>query len=517
MSIHPEIADVLAGRRRWCVPVGDCRAVLASIPDGSARCCVTSPPYWGLRDYGIDGQLGLEATPEQYVANMVDVFREVRRVLADDGTLWLNLGDSYAGSGKGGNPPDSPHQKQATNRGSIVGQTARDAARTMLAGMDRCVGFKPKDLVGIPWRVAFALQAQEYQGEIKRELDRIWLAAMIDAEGCIFIHKRKAGQSNGQGYERKSDSYGSGLEVANTCEAVVRRCMEIVGKGSICHQDGFGRKKRIFRWNLRSNESRNVLCEVYPYLVAKQHEARLSIGCPSSGVDAEKAHASLIALHNGHAPTIDFAAPAPMFRPGWYLRQDVIWQKPNPMPESVTDRCTKAHEYVFLLAKAERYFYDAEAIAEKMVSSDMRPPNGAGQGTMPGERPSSGTRLRMPPIGGVKHADAVGGTYSGEEREWPDKRNARSVWSISPKPFHEAHFATMPEALADRCVRAGSEVGDLVIDPFGGAGTTGLVSIKHGRRYVGPELNPEYAAIASRRITEADTHLFTPQAAGVQA
>ena len=190
------------------VIVGDCIEGMRTLPDQSVHTCVTSPPYFGLRDYGMAGQIGLEDTPDAFVARLVDVFREVRRVLRDDGTLWLNLGDSYAGGGRGGNPPDSPHQKQATSAGAVSVQHRK---------LDVPTGLKPKDLIGIPWRVAFALQAD-----------------------------------------------------------------------------------------------------------------------------------------------------------GWYLRQDIIWHKPNPMPESVTDRCTKAHEYVFMLSKSARYFFDAEAIAERAIKPGVR-------------------------------------------------------------------------------------------------------------------------------------------------
>jgi DNA modification methylase len=320
--MHPEIADVLAGRRRWCVPVGDCLDVLASMPDGCARCCVTSPPYWGLRDYGVDGQLGLESTPEEYVANMVAVFREVRRVLADDATAWVNLGDSYVAGGE-----------RATGRNDTDRETPGGRGGSFRGGERRKTGqrggLKPKNLVGIPWRVAFALQAD-----------------------------------------------------------------------------------------------------------------------------------------------------------GWWLRQDIIWHKPNPMPESVTDRCTKAHEYVFLLAKAERYFYNAEAIKER----------GAGGGRFNGAP------------GGQPCPDR--GDNARQDMTPTENRNKRSVWTVTPEPFPEAHFATYPPKLIEPCILAGSEVGDLIIDPFNGAGTTGLVSVKHGRRYVGPDLNPAYADIARRRIAEADTHLF---------
>ena len=271
--------------------VGDVRTSLSSIPDGSVQTCITSPPYWGLRDYGNDGQLGLESTPDEYVASMVAVFAEVWRVLADDGTLWLNLGDSY-----------SP------------------------AKLDSA-GLKHKDLVGIPWRLAFALQAD-----------------------------------------------------------------------------------------------------------------------------------------------------------GWYLRQDIIWQKPNPMPESVRDRCTKSHEYLFLLTKSARYYFDNKAI-KKEPSANLGTTNIRFGGNKYGDSDDP------------KHATKSGNTYVDS-----GTRNKRSVWTINTKPFKGAHFAVMPEALVEPCVLAGSKVGDLVLDPFAGSGTVGVVALRNGRDFVGVELNPDYAQLADDRI-----------------
>ncbi len=298
---------------------GDVRQRLAELPDGSVQTCVTSPPYWGLRDYGHDGQIGLERTPEEYVAEMVTVFREVRRVLADNGALWLNVGDSYNGA--------APNR--SGQHGFKDGQSNR-AARHSVGGV---ADLKPKDLVGIPWRLAFALQAD-----------------------------------------------------------------------------------------------------------------------------------------------------------GWWLRQDIIWAKPNPMPESVTDRCTKAHEYVFLLTKSARYFYDAAAITEPSANLGV-------------------TDIRF---GGAKYGDSDDPkhqTKSGNTYVDSGTRNRRSVWQIATKPYAGAHFAVMPEALAEPCVLAGSRPGDLVLDPFTGSGTVGVVALRHGRDFVGVELNPEYAALAEARIYD-DGPLF---------
>lgn len=368
--------------------VGDCRERLAEIPDGSVHTCVTSPPYFGLRDYGHDGQLGLEPTPGEFVGAMVSVFREVRRVLRDDGTLWLNLGDSYASIG-GGYSEDGSRGKA-----SVISPKTQ---RAVLKGRNRSGhgGLKPKDLIGIPWRVALALQED-----------------------------------------------------------------------------------------------------------------------------------------------------------GWYLRQDIIWHKPNPMPESVTDRCTKAHEYVFLLSKGPRYYFDADAIAERAEKGDAgstfdggKTALHQGQRMAVGDRPqarrarelaekhgltdahiaairsagvSDAGKALTTTNGAGKNTDevtqlaaeakaALGGYY----REFliPDKRNKRSVWTVATQPFKEAHFATYPPDLIEPCILAGAPKGGIVLDPFGGAGTTGLVADRLGRDATLIELNPEYAEMARRRIA-GDAGMF---------
>ena len=309
--------------------VGDCRESMALLPDQYAQTCVTSPPYFGLRDYGHDGQLGLEQTPEEYVAALVSVFREVRRVLRDDGTLWLNLGDSYAAA-RGGSTPPAETLAGGVNGwapdGSRVNRDRHDGYNP--ARNAGAIGLKHKDLIGIPWRVAFALQAD-----------------------------------------------------------------------------------------------------------------------------------------------------------GWYLRQDIIWHKPNPMPESVKDRCTKAHEYVFLLSKQERYFFDADAIKEPVAQSSVAR---LSQPTI--ERQVGSARVPGKTNGNMK---AVGST---------ELRNRRSVWTVTTKPFKGAHFATFPPDLIEPCILAGSRAGDRVLDPFGGAGTTGLVANRHGRDAILCELNPEYVALAKTRL-----------------
>lgn len=279
---------------------GDCLQTLKTLPDQSVHCCVTGPPYFGLRDYGHGGQIGLEQTPDEFVRKLVEVFREVRRVLRDDGTLWMNLGDSYAAE-RGGT-----HQPAETLAGGVGGKTL-DGARVNRGRADsynpsrnaKAIGLKHKDLIGIPWRVAFALQAD-----------------------------------------------------------------------------------------------------------------------------------------------------------GWFLRQDIIWFKPNPMPESVADRCTKAHEYIFLLAKSERYYYNQQVLREPCVT------------------------------------DAF------------SLRNKRSVWTVTTKSPGVDHHATYPMDLITPCILAGCPEGGVVLDPFMGSGTTAIAAAMNQRKYLGCELNPRYVEIAEKRLQD---------------
>ena len=306
---------------------GDCRETMrAWAADGvRAQMCVTSPPYFGLRDYGHPGQIGLEQTPEQYVAAMVEVFRCVRDVLADDGTLWLNIGDSYAATTRnlGRNDAGRNFTGGGGNKEGSGNPGRQGSARANMSGL------KPKDLIGIPWMLAFALRAD-----------------------------------------------------------------------------------------------------------------------------------------------------------GWFLRQDIIWHKPNPMPESVRDRCTKAHEYIFLLSKSERYFYDAEAVREPEVCGRMRGP--------------------------ALHRDTVStnGNSGLARRESDGFRNRRSVWTVATRPYKGAHFATFPPALIEPCILAGSRPGDIVLDPFMGSGTTAAVALQHGRQYLGCELNPAYQPLQDARIATSVGPLF---------
>jgi site-specific DNA-methyltransferase (adenine-specific) len=345
------------------IRVGDCRALLRELPDESVNCVVTSPPYWGLRDYGVDGQLGLEETPEQYVAGMVEVFREVRRVLRADGTCWVNLGDSFVGAPSGNRKEDLARSRDvkgparrrrswndgaitpsrgwrgdrlANGRGdnpAILRKKTRAGAPGSAPAHLAAPGLKPKDLVGIPWRVAFALQSD-----------------------------------------------------------------------------------------------------------------------------------------------------------GWWLRSDIVWHKPNCMPESVSDRPTRAHDYLFLLTKSAKYSYDGEAIKERATGGA----HSRGDGRNPKASKDQARRARS----------RQNESFSQSTPNLVTMRAKRSVWTIQSEPYHGAHFATFPKKLVEPCILAGCPAGGFVLDPFGGSGTVGEVAEALGRRWMLLELNTAYAEIARARTAQ---------------
>ena len=488
-------------------------------------------------------QLGLEATPDEYVARMVDVFREVRRVLRDDGTVWLNLGDSYNGY-------------MANQRGTSLSGRNQQARPVFESGHGRRTSeAKAKDLLGIPWMVAFALRAPYYAGRIKDERERLWLAAMIDTEGSIGINWQRSG------VHRPNDIYSVSVKVHNTSKRLIERCAEIAGVGSVAIAES--RNQTVYVWSVYGANAREVLREVYPHFVAKQQEARLAYAndeCVSA--QARQRYEALRLLHAGSDTTVDAPPPPDCLEPGWYLRSDVIWAKPNPMPESVTDRPTSAHEHVFLLTKSARYAYDADAIREAS-SPDMQ------HRALLGHTRGGGGFSRA-------YAEAQPG-HGAMRLERPDVagRNKRNVWEIATQPYADAHFATFPTKLVEPCLLAGSspkacgqcgapwervveretsfegnsaragrspdeiaasgkwqaeqldgnaglkagpvvasrtlgwqpscahqdDTGrSLVLDPFAGSGTVGVVARWHGRDFIGIELNADYCEMARRRI-----------------
>jgi len=326
---------------------------LAQIESGTVDMCVTSPPYYGLRDYGISGQIGLEETPDEYITRLVSVFREVRRVLRDDGTLWVNIGDSYAGGGnaRGQNAP--LFAKQASNKGA-TGQLSNHAKNIKPSA----IGCKPKDLIGIPWMLAFALRAD-----------------------------------------------------------------------------------------------------------------------------------------------------------GWYLRNDIIWNKPNPMPESVTDRCSKSHEYIFMFSKEQHYYFDhiaiKEPVAEETIARQQRAISGdhkyvdgcGGQKKQTINQPRPNVKYATDQHGQRPNTKELRRAAGLPDPDY-EMRNKRSVWTVSTKGFSGEHFACFPPDLIRPCILAGSRRGGAVLDTFFGAGTTGIVALEEMRGYIGIELNPEYADLAAKRIDE---------------
>ncbi|OGT54319.1 MAG: hypothetical protein A3E01_15250 [Gammaproteobacteria bacterium RIFCSPHIGHO2_12_FULL_63_22] len=457
---------------------GDVLEQLALLPAESVNTCVTSPPYWGLRDYGEAGQIGLEATPEEYVAKLVAVFREVRRVLRADATLWLNLGDSYASGGRKTRDPGKSKIHSASH--------SSNAGRP-----DTPPGLKPKDLVGIPWRVAFALQQPYYTGNIKDEKERIWLAAMMDGEGTFTILSTTSPHGSG-------NSYPPIAQIRMTSEAAIKKAATLVGVASPAQYPPSLRGKRaVYQWRLAGVRAASVAQELYPYLIVKRlqalvawnhqqirdgYETKRGVTIPQEALDKQLVCRDLIRRLNRDETVIIpswMKEPPSLYEPGYYLRSDVIWSKPNPMPESVTDRPTKAHEYIFLLSKSQTYYYDHEAIKEPAQDWGTRDRSNFRNGT---EDPL------------LKHH----GFTNGNQAE--TGRNKRTVWHVATQPYSEAHFATFPEELIKPCILAGAPEGGLVLDPFFGSGTTGLVSAKAGRGYIGIELNPKYVAMAERRL-----------------
>lgn len=554
---------------------------MKSIPDASVQCIITSPPYWQLRSYLKTDhplkkfEIGQEPTPEEFIANLVAVFRECKRILRDDGVMFVNMGDSYARTQNDNVPQtknpdcDYPEISKLGSSDGAVGRGDRPGSRAAAAGL------KPKDLVGIPWALAKALRDPYYAGSIKSERDRVWLAAVIDSEGCIsgFTHDR----SDGTG--RRT---GINITITNTSEALLAECHRIWPASQSQHEnhgDGHLGGKPSWRWVCHGTENRTMLLrEIYPYLIAKRTQAMLGYNLLRFMADAKRMGktpeapdihnkrellAKLISNSNqGNGSVIvpDWCVEPPsVLESGWYLRSDLIWAKGisccdtyagSCMPESVTDRPTKSHEYVFLFSKSQNYFYDQEAVKE--------------QGTFPaGTLAAKGSEKRLNGDG-VNARPAEYAVYSG-------MRNLRSVLAINPEPSGYEHFATMPTRLVKLCLQAGMSVkgccphcgapwervvesekvsdgtgrgvsgradnrvndggnsglsgeernakkttgwqptcecgyGDLkrcvAFDPFGGTGTTAECAVELGHDAIMCELNPEYVSIAEERTNK---------------
>lgn len=487
---------------------GDARHL--PLRDGCVQCCVTSPPYWGLRDYGVGGQIGLEATPDEYVATMVAVFREVRRVLRDDGTAWLNLGSSYYGSwGNYGGQNRGAGTQRAINSGSQAVNPAYDGLeqwRPPTAGVskrrarpcdssdtgqsdsrlsdstsfhlcDGCLAalrsdctsrndhspasvLEPSSFASIRERMEFE-NGHVPTSDCARPADHN-SSAILDPQ---LVQDPVGGQLPASQVSTLAQSFVPRRGVCSHCDNC-GGCLSVLGSSyrdaRLCgRRADYTRGKDETEQTWRSRMTDMVLSsEAWVYLTTSSLKAKDDVSIPQ-----------LVAL----ALRMD----------GWYLRSDIIWAKPNPMPESVTDRPTRSHEYIFLLAKSERYFYDAESIREEATYGRTERTNWAR--AINGSLKDSRKGIEAVSVG---RCDPSAG------------RNKRSVWTVNSEPCAEAHFATFPQKLIEPCILAGSRPGDIVLDPFIGSGTTGKVCERLGRRWVGVELSPTYLQIAERRTAQ---------------
>ena len=474
-----------------------------------------------LQKYFVPAEIGLEQTPEQYIAAMVEVFRCVRDVLADDGTLWLNIGDSYVGS---------------ANNGGTTSKTMQgtQAATGKTLPAKRGEGLKQKDLIGIPWMLARALRDPYYTGVVKDVCDQVWLAAMLDAEGSI------CGTEYQSGDRIKTNIY---ISITNTSVPVIEKCDRLFPQDlkHIYEKVNGTSNRKCFRWDVeRMDQKAMFLRTIYPHLVAKRKQAIIGytfIEMQRGLVSKKKGYLAeqheqrswlmqaLSLLNSGQDVDIpDWCIEPPsLFEPGYYLRQEIIWHKPNPMPESVTDRCTKSHEQIFLLAKSASYYCDMEAIKEPAVA-DHAPGNHTHKGATAyqqeeGEHHRTKAGLvayaqRQRGKGGKNAFRGQGhfresdtGPANREGRDMQDvgagdTRNKRSVWTVSTKPYKGAHFATFPTELIEPCILAGAPAGGIVLDPFFGSGTTGQVAQALGRQFIGIELNEAYKPLQDERLRQ---------------
>jgi DNA modification methylase len=501
---------------------GDCRDMLRTLPDGSVQCVVTSPPYFGLRDYGVDGQIGLEPTPAEFVAAMVDVFREVRRVLRDDGTLFLNLGDSYHSSGPRQTGRNDANRETPGGRGGSFRGGERRAipygtsgtepegyrASDCLCGnlCDVCrrayrIGKSHSNTLRVPTLDASILASSLAHKEfVPAHLPTLGLMDPAGRSAAAILDPQQAAIREGAPLPDASLSTPS-----ESCPPRPEDCLQL-GQPSECRLCGCSLQGSapVFARMAGCN------CDT------SQRESASGI----SGKDAASLayrHLTTESLKPKDLIGIPWRVAFALQADGWYLRQDIIWAKPNPMPESVRDRCTKAHEYIFMMSKSARYFYDQEAIKEPMSMSSVERLTQPSIDTQPGsDRVPGKTNGNMKAVGKIDKQRGHRRRHAGFNDRWDamekaeqcsGMRNKRSVWTVATQPFTDVHFATFPPELIEPCIKAGCPVGGTVIDPFGGAGTTGLVADRLGRNAILIELNPAYAEMAERRITN-DAPLF---------
>ncbi len=458
---------------------GDCLAVMPTLPDNSVHCCVTSPPYFGLRDYGHPDQIGLEDSPDAYVTKMVGVFREVRRILRDDGVLFLNVGDSYA------------------HRSTIIPQ--RYKIRDDVTYAEKChvamemFGMRI-DGDGTPGEgVMQEVLPEGSEGSpicgkpgMARHRVKVELSTQQGNATCLNAREAEAIKvdSNRDAGREVRLLWGSNAGVLNGGSHQRRRC------GT--QEESNGKESSQQHEDLQGHHEPGISEGQVPRSVLQLQLLNRVLGILSSHTYAANeipnsvrfAFAPIVAYKPKDLIGIPWMLAFALRADGWYLRQDIIWAKPNPMPESVTDRCTKSHEYVFLLTKSAQYFWDSDAMKEK-----SNYPEGPGNLTH---------KYQNADIYGAgnpqKNLTKIGAR---------ETRNRRSVWSIASQPYDGAHFAVMPKKLVEPCILAGCPVGGTVLDPFNGAATVGIVALEHGRQYLGIELNPEYVRLSVGRLTDA--------------
>lgn len=525
---------------KFIILEGNAKEALKFLPDNYVHCVVTSPPYWQLRDYFNDDQLGHEDTPEEYIDNLVEIMREVKRVLRQDGSVWFNIGDGYN---------NSSGFCRATNGWDRKGRTKGSSDKKAF----KHTVIKRKDLIGMPWRVAFALQESHVVPTcVKSEVNRAWLASLFDADGCIGIRRFDSyREEKKQVYQ---DGYVAYTTVGNSDIEILDKCVEITNLGKVnlkvkagsLDNRGIITRRDNHNWRLDGNGAIEIIKAIYPYLVAKKKQACLvytldklnkkkhnSKTVPKDVQNKKEKLWELIKKCN-QRESVDLPIwveePKQEIEPGWYLRCDIIYSKTNTMPDGAKDRPTRSHEYIFLLTKSPKYFYDYFAALED-------------------------TKEQPEKIQGFG-ANEQEGTYRMDQNrtfEHYGKRNRRSVWTTSVSSYKGKHFATFSLALIEPCIVASTspegvcvdcgtpwerilkkekvkadndkgydlqlfskgwekkckcETNDtknfIVLDPFSGMATTGLAALKYKQNYIGIEINKEYIEMSKKRLTKSN-------------
>lgn len=449
---------------------------------GPVNTTITSPPYWRLRDYGHPQQLGQEKTPEEYIENLCLIFDQVHRITEPDGTLWVNIGDTYWN----------------------------------------------KQLTGVPWALAKALGGPRYKGLIKAERDRVWLAATVDAEGCIcgFYHERPEHSET-----HRDVRTGLNITITNTSEALLAEANRIWPASHRTHQspgEGHLGKLTSYRWIAHSVDKNTMLMrELYPYLIVKKKQALLAYNLLLFMEDAKhlgktpekfeiwekrKLLVETISKLNKRQPA-DIPSwcvePPALVEPGWILRSDVIWHKLGGVPETCKDRPSRNHEYLFLFAKNRKYFYDYTAVLEPHTNpwaiDCIKKAQESGQTERPRSNPFSKEERRAKGTKGITRAEY--GVLMN-----PLGKNKRTVWSVKPAHDKRNHFATFPEDLIKPCIIACCPLGGYVLDPFCGTATTGKVSLANGRNFIGIELVEASADMAEETLGNVSLEVDKPAA-----